>query len=963
MLPFVLAVTIAIQAAQPAPAGERPRDLVNQVRLAVRVGSIPQLKSQWEDSLRRRPGNRRAVFMLAHIANYTFDFSAANRWFGILLDSGDSLDHWAIHARLGLAWMSLGRQSFDSTRNLATRVASLANAAHDPEAGVQALALLGFLASRDHGIPLALGFLAQAEHGIPPGDLELQSLVSCIRAPILSFGGAEQATADLRKGLAAARRSGDRWMMGNCYQAAVSILINTSGDGRLIEAYADSAEAEERASRDLFGLATILFVRGYSRLVRSDIAGARRSLQEGAAVADTAGSLFASAWIHRFTGEIHWQANDLVTADREYNAAAREFERLGDVFGISGLYRRRGGLALDLGRLDEAETIFTVGRRSSEAAGIVDGVYSNWIALAAVRMARGDLVGARRELLRAEAYGRAHGFAGWSHGMPYYYGLGALRFGELDSAEYYLHRAIQESAPNEFLDRYAARSRLAELFVRRGDAVAALRELRDATDQLDSLRSTLDDRSLRLLVFQTRREYDEADLGFATIAAALVQRGYLSDVFDLAERRRAQLLADRLLRAQAFEGETGKAPGGSRVNSGLATPESSYAMPPGTALLEYITGTGKQPTTLILMTSGGLRGLVLEPVDSLQDELVRFATALEAGSDPTALGNRLRRALLDSALSLLPDSTTRLVIVPDGVLYQLPFDALPQENGDPLITRYAVSQAPSAAIAMALWRHHAPARETRVLAFGDPVFAPASGDNVYRSAYDETGGLPRLPLSAAEARMAAGFGRQSVLRLGAEANESFMKQTDLSSFRIIHFATHATVDERSVARTSLALSAGGGEDGFLSPGEITALRLSADLVVLSGCRTAGGVLVGGEGIQGLASALLEAGVRTVVATRWSVGDRETARLIEDFYRELAGGAPVDEALRRAKVAARDRGASPGHWAAFSVIGDPDTRIPMKGTREFSTWWMSLAVLAIALVMWRYSRRRARVPGS
>ena len=959
MLSLVLATSLAIQGTSPpgAPPGERPRDIISQVRSAVRGDSIAQLKAHWEDSLRRRPDNRRAVFWLGHIANYGFDFSTATELFGRLLTTPDTLDHWAIHARLGLAWMSLGRQSFDSTRHLAARTAALANAVHDPEAQVQALAILGFLDSRDRGIAPAIDFMSQAEQAIPPGDLELQSLLSCVRAPILSFGGGDQAVSDLKRGMTAARRADDRWMVGQCYQAAVSILINTSGDARVIEAYADSAEAEQRRSRDLFGLANTLFIRGYARLVRSDIAGARRSLREAAAIADTAGSLFASAWTHRFTGEIHWQANDLVTADREYNAAAAEFERLGDVFGISGLYRRRGGLALDLGRLDEAETIFTVGLRSSEAAGIVDGVYSNWIALSAVRMARGDWVGARKELQRAEAYGRAHGFAGWSHGMSYYFGLGALRLGELDRAERYLNDAIRESGPSQFLDRYAARSRLAEVFVRRGDVTAALRELNGATDQLDSLRGTFDDRSLRLLVFQTRREYDEADLGFATIAAALVKHGYVQDVFRLAERRRAQLLADRLLRAQAFEGDSGKAPDVGRM-SGSAISDSSDSIPPGSALLEYLTGTGGQPTTLLISTPRGRLGLVLEPIDSLQDELVRFATALEAGVYPVALGNRLREALLDSALSRLPDSTTRLVIVPDGVLYRLPFDALPQPGGDPLMSRFAVSQSPSVAIATALWRRPVAERATRILAFGDPVFAPANGNNGYRAAYEETGGLPPLPLSAAEARMAAGFGRESVLRLGTLANESFMKQSDLSSFRVIHFATHAMVDERSVARTSLALTAGNGDDGFLSPGELTALSLSADLVVLSGCRTAGGVLVGGEGIQGLASALLEAGARTVVATRWSVGDRETARLIEDFYRELARGQPVDEALRRAKIAARDRGASPGNWAAFSVIGDPATRIPLEQPHVLSLWWMSLAVLALGLALWRFSRRRA-----
>lgn len=961
MIALALAATLALQTAGPAPPppGERPRDIINQVRASLRDHSTARLKAAWEDSLRRSPANRRAIFWLAHIANYSIDLDSARRLFSGLLDTADSLDHWAIHARVALAWMSFGRESFNTTREKATRLAGLAQAAHDPEARVQALIILGFLASRDSGIPTALAFLGDAEREMPPGDPELGGLLYCVRAPILSFGGAARALEDVRRGQAVSSQVNDIWLRGLCYQAAISVLINTSGDVRLMEAYADSAEAEQRVARDLFGLANTLFIRGYARLTHSDIAGARQSLREGAAYADTAQSLFASAWIHRFVGEIHWQANDLVTAEREYNAAADEFARLGDVFGASGLFRRRGGLALDLGRLDVAEMIFTAGLKNSERAGIVDGVYSNWIALAAVKVQRGDWGGARDELRRAENYGRAHGYAGWSRGISYYFGLAALRLGQLDSAQHYFDFAINEAGPGQFLDRYAARSRMAEVYVRRGDADAALRELKDATDQLDSLRGQLDDRALRLLVFQTRREYDEPDLGFATIAAALVRAGHVPEVFRLAERRRARLLADRLLRAQAFEGEGGKAPAGARGGSDAPLADPVHAVPAGTAILEYLAGSGNQPTTLIITTEQGQHGVVLVPVDSLKDPLVRFATALEAGSMPTMLGAQLRAALLDSALALLPDSITRLVIVPDGALYRLPFAALPLTNGEPLLSRYAVSQAPSFSIAMALRARRDAPGGTRVLALGDPVFSSTGEGSAYWAAYQETGGLARLPLSADEARMAARFGEHSVLRLGPEATESFLKQSDLSRFRIIHFATHAMVDERSVARTSLALTSGNGDDGFLSPGELTALHLNADLVILSGCRTAGGVLIDGEGIQGLASALLEAGARSVVATRWSVGDRETARLIEDFYAGLARGEPADDALRKAQLAARDRGVTPGHWAAFTLIGDPEVRIGPESALRFPLWLVSLAGLGLAGFALLVFRRRVR----
>jgi len=166
---------------------------------------------------------------------------------------------------------------------------------------------------------------------------------------------------------------------------------------------------------------------------------------------------------------------------------------------------------------------------------------------------------------------------------------------------------------------------------------------------------------------------------------------------------------------------------------------------------------------------------------------------------------------------------------------------------------------------------------------------------------------------------------------------------------VLHFATHALVDEATLARTALALSPGGGEDGFLSPADLAALRLDADLVVLSACRTAGGVLVAGEGLQGLTGPLLEAGARSVVATQWRIGDRSTVQVVDDFYGAMAAGRPVAEALRAAKLAAIRRGAPPRDWAAFTVVGDPEARVTLiRPAPRPSLWWVAAAGAALVL---------------
>jgi CHAT domain-containing protein len=136
------------------------------------------------------------------------------------------------------------------------------------------------------------------------------------------------------------------------------------------------------------------------------------------------------------------------------------------------------------------------------------------------------------------------------------------------------------------------------------------------------------------------------------------------------------------------------------------------------------------------------------------------------------------------------------------------------------------------------------------------------------------------------------------------------------------------------------LAPGGGESGIVGAGDLAALRLDADLVVLSQCHSAGGVLVAGEGVQGLTSPLLQAGARAVIATAWRIGDRAAVPFVDALYAALARGLPVAEALRAAKLHAVRRGESPRVWAAFQAIGDPLVVVPLRPSPP-APWWAAL----------------------
>ncbi len=151
---------------------------------------------------------------------------------------------------------------------------------------------------------------------------------------------------------------------------------------------------------------------------------------------------------------------------------------------------------------------------------------------------------------------------------------------------------------------------------------------------------------------------------------------------------------------------------------------------------------------------------------------------------------------------------------------------------------------------------------------------------------------------------------------------------DLARYRIVHFATHSRIDTRLPALSGVLLSEVGADgaprQGLLSLEDIYNLRLGADLVVLSGCETALGREVRGEGLVGLTRGFFQAGATRVVASLWPVQDRATAELMSHFYRAmLRDGQSPAAALREAQLAlAHDRRwADPYYWAGFILLGD------------------------------------------
>ena len=975
-------IIAALLVAAGSDTTDQPRIVVREALRAVEGDSARRAAAGWEERLRRNSADRAAALGLATLARFSYDYADAERRYRQLFESDSTrLDRFAVYASLGYGQALYTRGLLVAADSHFTRALTAARVTEDPVAEAEALSELSMVRAISTGLDSGLVLVDRATRLTPPNELDIQAANHCRRAVLLAVATRADAASEAILGAEAARRAGERRLEAFCLRTlALALKLRADPDSSL--ALLRRVIPLQREARDRSALAESLLRTSDILLSRGDYGEAKDVMRRALIEGEASRNLLAVASANLSLGSLALMLNDHASAAEHVNRAIAMFEAQGDVGGVMMARAFLPDVALAGGDLVEARRQAQEVLRWYQETKEAPNEFEMHRGLASIAMRERDWVEASRALSAARDLARRHGISMWSEGLAFDYGRLALLRGDLAAAERFFLDDLRRHAPDRRVHRHGTRMRLAEIYARRGELARAEQEMVSAGDDLDAWRATLTDSELRVLAFQaTRAEQNDRNASVARVLAALAAGGRTGSAFQLAERRRARELAERLVQSGALR----PADDASRLViqktrrlPGLVTVEDVAAAIPddSTALLEYVTGADGAPTTLFVLTRSGRNGVarahILAPIDSLSERVTRFVALLEGGGDPRALARALGAALLDPALAALGPEVTRLVVVPDGPLHRLPFDALQLADGRYVVERYAVGLVPSATVLAALLRRRGEDRgqggdepPVRVLAFGDPAFAgetAASGDaqsREYRSAFAARGGLPRLGESGREARLVARFARDAEVRLREDASAAYLKRAPLSAYRIIHYVTHALVDERSVARTALALAPGGGESGYVAPGELASLRLDVDLVVLSACRTAGGVVVDGEGVQGLTAPLLQAGTRSVVATSWRIGDRSTVGLVEEFYNGLARRLPVSEALRAAKLEALRRGAPPSEWAAFTVVGDPLVRIPLEAPRPLRGWWLAAPALAGALAAAYSLRKRKR----
>jgi hypothetical protein len=330
---------------------------------------------------------------------------------------------------------------------------------------------------------------------------------------------------------------------------------------------------------------------------------------------------------------------------------------------------------------------------------------------------------------------------------------------------------------------------------------------------------------------------------------------------------------------------------------------------PGTLVLEYFQA--GDDLVLFVFDSRRLTAYrlgsvkrIVELVDRFRFQVSKFGLGDEYvrahGASMLSTVNRilaeLYAALIGPGADELVDAR-RIVVVPHGVLHYLPFHALIDPSGAPLVERVDVAYAPSAAVLASCYER--------------PSVPEGLGTRLLVGVPDEA--IPRVAgeISALESL----FGPSLVLSGEAATEQAFRRHAPEAD--VIHLASHAVFRHDNPLFSAIRLA-----DGWLSLYDLYSLRLRASLVTLSACETGLNDVLAGDELVGLARGFFQAGTASVVVSLWAVNDASTAQLMEYFYRYLESGLGPAGAMRRAQADLRRDFPHPYYWAPFLVIGRP-----------------------------------------
>ena len=527
-------------------------------------------------------------------------------------------------------------------------------------------------------------------------------------------------------------------------------------------------------------------------------------------------------------------------------------------------------------------------------------------------------------------------------------GLGRIAAdeGKWQTAASHLEEAIRLNPGPELVA--SAQGWLGRVYRGMGKLAQAEQALRQAVAGFEDLRSLLQSEGLRESFFEDKVT------PYELLVLTLIEQGKPAEAFDMSERARSRAFLDLLgnrvtlsagrsqallaeeralrerisaLKAQsedsqpsrrelelareAYQAFLQRVRQVDREQAALMTVEPltlgqvQALLPDGSILLEYfVTGQGK---TLLWTVERESVSVVIIPLGrrGVSDRVQAFREAI-ASRERGAETARMARDLFDRIVrpGLQGRTPKELLLVPHDALHYLPYQALMPAPG-----RYLIQDTPlyfySSASLIQFTRTKAQNPSPTLFALGNPDL------------HDPT---LNLRFAEREVRMVADLFPGTIVATGSAATKAATYEQSPHQ-NILHFATHAELDEQDPLGSALRLTPSSGDDGRLEVQEIFGLNLHASLVVLSACETALGSLTQGDELTGLTRAFIYAGTPSIITTLWQVSDRASYELMQEFYHQFKAGKDKAEALRQAQLATLQKHPAPYYWAAYQLTGE------------------------------------------
>lgn len=647
---------------------------------------------------------------------------------------------------------------------------------------------------------------------------------------------------------------------------------------------------------------------------------------------------YLQSWAQVDRGFIRAKASRFDEAIPLLDAARENAQRCGARSLLAAALGNLGWCYFMLGDFDRAEDVLTRAEALSGQIGLGD-YQQRWLGeLGNIYMVRGKLDLAAQYQQRAAALARDAGNRAWV--AIAYHNLAEISLGkeDLPAAESFIKQALDikrelddgwSLAYSEWLAalidtkerRYQQAERgfqtviaqaprvhapellwqahggLAVLYQQTGRPAQAEAQYRNAIQTIDREWDQLksDDWKLTFLAPETMIGFFQDYVDF------LVARGQSGKALAVAESSRARVLNQRL-------GHRGAIPPDFRMGSLLAAARASHT----TILSYWLGGAGQARSSVWVIGSGRLSRFDLPAAKDIAALVQKYTDIIKQGGDPLGrddpAASALYQAVLGPVRRLIPPGSN-VIVVPDGVLNQLAFGTLAVPDPQPhyWIEDAAIAIAPSLRVLQGGAGRQA--RAPKLLLIGDPVltgqeFAPMTNVKKEIAAVEEQ--FPE--------------GNRTVLT-GARAVPGEYSKISPANFTDLLFATHATVNRESPLNSAIILSHQG-ERYKLYARDVAAVPLTADVVTLSACSSAGATTYSGEGLMGFAWAFLQAGAQNVIATLWDEDDAASVGLMRNLYAGMVAGQTPARSLRAAKLELLHSGSVhrlPYYWGPLQVF--------------------------------------------